>query len=215
MFGKIFDPQNTFWHWVGKVPAFLGLSLLWAVLCLPVITIVPSTIALFDAVTRNIRGDQPGIFSRFFHTFRNEFKRGIVLSLIWLVIAAIFGFGFIYLDAASRIDTSLENVLSGYTVLMVIPTAIFVWMVALESRFVYSLGQLLKNALMFALGYLKETLLIIIFFSVCIIACVFYIPLIFFIPATMMLLISFPVESVFKTLTNEAEEDVEAIEEAE
>jgi len=100
-------------------------------------------------------------------------------------------------------------------VLMVIPTAIFVWMVALESRVVYSLGQLLQNALMFALGYLKETLLIIIFFSVCIIACVFYIPLIFFIPATMMLLISFPVESVFKTLTNEAEEDVEAIEEAE
>ena len=50
MLNKIFDPQNAFWQFVGKAPHVLALSVCWFVLCIPIVTIVPATIALYDAM---------------------------------------------------------------------------------------------------------------------------------------------------------------------
>lgn len=205
MFKKVFDPQNSFWQWIGRSPYVLILSLLWFVMCIPIVTIVPATIALYDAVARNLRPDEKGIFRRYFRTFVKELKRGIVLSILWAVIAYLLTYSFQILELNAQTDPSYDTWTLVFQVTLMIPVGIFLWMVALESRFVYSFFGLLKNSLTFFFAYLPQTLLMVILFVAGFLACWFYIPLLFFMPALLMLLLSFPVESIFSKLIEEKE----------
>jgi len=53
-------------------------------------------------------------------------------------------------------------VIGAFQVLSLIPLAIFLWTVALESRFVYPFWQLHKNGVLFAFSYLPQTGLILL-----------------------------------------------------
>lgn len=205
MLNKIFDPQNAFWQFVGKAPHVLALSICWFVLSIPILTMVPATIALYDAVSRNLRPDIPGLYKRFFRTFVKELGRGILLSILWAIIVyfLLYGFGAIVLQAEN--DPNLETWSLVYQVSLMIPAGVFLWMTALESRFVYSFFGLLKNSLAFFFGYLPYTLVMLVIFVVCLLACYFVIPLTFFMPAILMLLLSFPVEKLFAKMIAEKE----------
>jgi uncharacterized membrane protein YesL len=200
---KIFDPQNSFWQWIGRAPYILILSILWFVMCIPIVTIVPATIALYDAVARNLRPDEKGLFRRYFRTFVKELGRGIILSIIWAVIAYLLTYSFQILEFNALTDPNYDTWTLVFQVTLMIPVGVFLWMVTLESRFVYSFFNLIKNSLTFFFAYLPQTLLMVILFIVGILACWFYIPLIFFMPALLMLLLSFPVESVFRKCMEE------------
>lgn len=205
MFNKIFDPQNKFWQTVGKAPFAFALSILWLLMSLPVITIVPATIALYDAVSRNLRPDEKGLFRRYFRTFVKELKRGIPLSILWAVIVWLLLCGVQALQNLAEADAAYNTWLTVYQVSLLIPTGIFLWMNALESRFVYGFFGLLKNSLTFFLAYLPQSLLMTVIFIVAVLACTIYIPLIFIMPVMLMLALSFPVESVFRKLMEEKE----------
>ena len=211
MFNKLFDPQNTFWHWVGKTPAVLVLSMLWFLMCLPIITIVPATAALYDAVSRNLRADEPGIFSRYFSTFVKELKRGIILSILTAAIAFLLFYVFQILEAYAQVDDAYSAWTLVFQVSLMLPVGVFLWMVTLESRFVYSFFGLLKNAFIFFFAFLPQTLLIVLLFVACIVLCWLYIPLLFFMPALMMLLISFPVEHIFRDMIAKREAQEQAL----
>lgn len=215
MFNKIFDPQNKFWQCVGKAPMVFGLSILWLLMCLPIITIVPATIALYDAVARNLRPDEKGVFARYFRTFAKELKRGIPLSILWAVIIWLLLCGLQALQTQAEADAAYGTWLTVYQVSLLIPTGIFLWMNALESRFVYSFFGLLKNSLTFFLAYLPQSLLMTIIFIVAVLSCIVYIPLIFVMPALLMLALSFPVESVLLKLIEAKETEKAPAEEAE
>lgn len=205
MFNKIFDPQNAFWQCVGKAPTVMALSILWLIMCLPIVTIVPATIALYDAVARNLRPDEKGTFARYFRTFVKELKRGIPLSILWAVIVWLLLCGLQALQIQAEADAAYGTWLTVYQISLLIPVGIFLWMNVLESRFVYGFFTLLKNSLTFFLGYLPQSLLMTLFFIVAVVACFVYIPLIFLMPALLMLALSFPVESIFRKLLEEKE----------
>ena len=197
MLNKIFDPQNDFWQFVGKAPHVLALSVCWFVLCIPIVTIVPATIALYDAVARDLRPDIPGIYKRFFRTFVKELGRGALLSILWAVITYLLWYGFAVIVWQAQTDPNMETWSLVYQVSLMIPVGVFLWTVVLESRFVYGFFGLLKNSLAFFFGYLPYTLVMLVITAVCLLACYFVLPLIFFMPAILMLLLSFPVEKLF------------------
>ena len=47
MFRQVFDPDNLFWRIMARGVDFVGLSIFWIALCLPVVTIGPATAALY------------------------------------------------------------------------------------------------------------------------------------------------------------------------
>lgn len=65
----------------------LIVSFFWIIFSLPVITLIPSTAALYHTTTKVIfgpgRGD--GVFKDFFNTFKENLKKGLILSLICAV----------------------------------------------------------------------------------------------------------------------------------
>lgn len=70
------------------------LSILWALVSTPLITIYPATIALMDTTNDwDLNGTTGRIWSHFFASFNTELKKKFLISLLWLVV-----FGSIYLN---------------------------------------------------------------------------------------------------------------------
>ena len=88
MFGNMFNPMNGFWRGLGRVCDLVGLSICWTVCSLPVFTVGAATAALYDAVFHGVRKGEMGDYSRFFHTFRDNFKTATVVTLPFLALAA-------------------------------------------------------------------------------------------------------------------------------
>lgn len=157
--GNFFDTENWFWRWIGKLPELIILSALWLLCCLPVITLIPATIALYDAIARCVRGDEGGTYRRFFRTLKQELKRGILLSLLW------FSLGFVlYCGYNAILSGGESNTVSAYSLVylisMVFPFATLCWLIPLESRFQYGFWQLHRNAALVAFGHLPSTVVI-------------------------------------------------------
>ena len=55
---QIFNPENFFWKCFDKMADVVGLSLLWFMCSLPVVTIGPAWAALYDAAAGCVRGGE-------------------------------------------------------------------------------------------------------------------------------------------------------------
>jgi len=157
MFSGLFDMDKPFWRWMGKLPDLVGLTLLFYLCCIPIITIIPAACALFDAVSRCTVPDVKGCFTRFFRTFYKELKQGIPLTLLFLtfLLVALMGKQIMQQNAP---DTQLAQIFS----LMYLLTYIFIsaylcWLVPLQSRYHHSFLHLLRNAFLFSIARLPGT----------------------------------------------------------
>ena len=75
---RAFDPHNGFWGGIARLVDVVGVSLLWIVCCLPVVTIGPATSALYLTTLRCIRQGESHTYGRFFRSFRQNLKVGIL-----------------------------------------------------------------------------------------------------------------------------------------
>lgn len=75
------------------VADFMILNILFILCCAPVITIGPAVSALYTITMREARHEGGYIFKPFFKAFKNNFKQAFLLSILYLIIGAIFAFG--------------------------------------------------------------------------------------------------------------------------
>lgn len=171
MFGGFFDMDKPFWRWIGKIPELIALSFFWYICCIPIITIIPASCALFDAISRYTMMDDKGSFRRFFRTFWKELKSGIPLTLFWLVIAAVtyFGDNIILYQAENNSTFQIISVVYRIMILMII--AYLGWLIPLQSRYYNNFVNLHVNALRFFLGRLPSTGLMLLITVLVVIVC--------------------------------------------
>ena len=75
------------------VADFMILNILFILCCAPVITIGPAVSALYTITMREARHEGGYIFKPFFKAFKNNFKQAFLLSILYLIIRAVFVFG--------------------------------------------------------------------------------------------------------------------------
>lgn len=172
MFNGLFDMDKPFWRWIGKIPDMVLLSLCWYLCCIPIITIIPASCALFDAVSRNLMLDEKGCYKRFFHSFVRELKQGIPLTIIWLIIGFLAFYGSYIVNAMAEVrpDFAILSIL--YLVIMIMTAGYLGWLIPLQSRYNQKLLGLHVNAFRFFLGRLPGTGLILLSAAVVIVACI-------------------------------------------
>ena len=201
MFGGIFDMDKPFWRWVGKIPDILILSLCWYVCSLPIITIIPASCALFDAVSRNLMMDEKGYLKRFFTSFVRELKQGIPLSILWGIIALIALYGNQIAVTLAASNSSMAIFLVLYQVMIILMVGYLGWLVPLQSRYNNTFIGLHINAMKFFLGRLPGTLLILFYTALVVVASIisaYTMWLIVFAPCLIAILHTFPVEKAFQ-----------------
>lgn len=75
---------------LNKMADLLLLNLLFLVCCIPVVTIGPALCALYRVSLRSIRYGDGYVVKEFFKGFKENFKQGIVVWIINLIIAVLF-----------------------------------------------------------------------------------------------------------------------------
>jgi uncharacterized membrane protein YesL len=162
--------ENPMLYWFSKIGDFCVLSVLWILLCIPIVTFVPASIALFDSVAHCIHGTEDGPTHRFFRTFKSELLKGILLSLVWLVIGGTLFYGFSILLHMGQENQAMAAYSLVYLFTMLIPLGILTWLIAVESRFHHSFFGLFRTAAIYAIGHLPTTIILLFILIVAIIA---------------------------------------------
>lgn len=202
---RIFDPNNLFFREVSHIVDVVGLSLLWLVLCLPVVTIPPATAAVYHTAVKGLRCGDPATFSRFLRSFRENLKQGLVISLVFVPLALVFYLGFNVMCAAPGTAQG-SFMLAIYVVAGLFMVGVFSYVFALLGRFRFTTGALFRTALQLALAHLPVTALVAVVNTagVCLSGLLLWPVLL--LPMLTALFTSFPLERVFAKYMEEPED---------
>ena len=149
--------QRGIFRWMGKLGAIVLLNLLWLLCCLPVVTVIPSCVAMYDCVVCCLHGDEDGVCRRFFATFKTVLLRGIGLTVLWLIIGALLFVGYQVLNMTAGENGLLQIYSMVYAGSMLLPVAVLAWLIPIEARFAQGFGELHKSAIRCAIIHLPTT----------------------------------------------------------
>ena len=176
----LFNPENKFWNFMGKVTDVAIMSILWLVTSLPVITIGAST-AAFYAYTLDAVGDYEGnVFTTYFSAFKENFKQ---CTLLWLMQLAALAFVIVNLYAAWHFYLVkgilglglLSLALCG--TLIVIGTGFYLYPIAVSYDF--PIKKVITDSFIMAMGNLHVTVSILVLFCIAAVG-IYYISGLFF-----------------------------------
>ena len=207
--GGAFDPKNDLWRTVSLVTDVCGLSFLWVVACLPVVTIGPATAALYFAVVRHVRRREDGAFRAFFRSFRMNLRQGVLATLIILLPAFLLQLGWRMCRTMAASASGGYGLLAFYSLLMVLPLGALMYLFPLLGRFTFSQGDLFRTAARLTLAHLPTSLCLVILFAVGAMLCLQFVLPLFFLPVLVTLASSLLLEKVFRRYAPELEEEEE------
>ncbi len=161
MLNSIFNPDNLFFRILARGVDLVGLSILWAMLCLPVVTIGPATAALYYTTVKVFRQGEEAGFRAYFRSFRGCLRRGIPATLICEGIWAVLALG--YLVMYENTSTALGAAMYvAYSIALIIPAGLVCYLCPLLGRFEFKLGALFRTAFTMTLRHLPSTCVIVL-----------------------------------------------------
>ena len=197
---RFFNAEAPLWKLLGSFGEIFLLSLMWFLGSVPVLTLGASSTALYDTIIHSIRKREDDIFTRYLHTFKNEFKLTVPCSLLWT--ALIGGLFFLYrtfTDSAGI--TPMVYVLSvALLCLQIFTLGVACWVFPLLSRFSFGFVSLNVAALKLAVVHPLRTAAIGLITAICLWLCVRFLLPVTFLPGLCMLLRSYLLEPVFEKL---------------
>ena len=96
---KLFDIDSPVMKALTKLTDMFFLSVLWFACCIPIITIGPATAAMYYITLKWAKQEEVKLGATFFRAFKENFKQGIALNLIFLIVGAVLFFDYVYMGA--------------------------------------------------------------------------------------------------------------------
>ncbi len=160
---QIFNPDNLVFRAIARLVDLVGLSLLWTMLSLPLVTAVPAAAALYHALYRVFRKkDDDRAFLLFLRSFRENLKQGVLAGLICLAAAWVLYLLYQWFYYAALLDSGVSALFVCFYVLLVIPLGMLCWLCPLLGRFSFPLGALFSTALKLVFAHLPSTLVMVL-----------------------------------------------------
>ncbi len=201
MFSNLLSPDNPIMQFITKLAYTTWLNILWFICCIPIVTIGPSTAALFYCCQQIVDDTEGNITSAFFKSFKMNMKQGIHISVILIALGSILavdGYVLYHLYTSSVFWTMLTAV---FIVACIIYFMILMYIFPLLARFHNTTFAMFKNALILSLRYLLCTILMaLIYFAMLLIVVRFYTPAIIFGMGTCAFLCSLLLSRIIRQL---------------
>ena len=89
------------YRWLEVATDFFLLNLMWLVACLPVVTIFPSTAAMFGVVRDWVRKKEGSLTRTFVARFRENFGQSLLIGVIWTVFGVALVLDFLVANQLS------------------------------------------------------------------------------------------------------------------
>ena len=193
--GNLFNMDNAFFRFMGKLFDVVALNLVFIIVCIPIVTIGPAISALYYASVKSIRRDRSYPVKEFFKAFKRDFRQSFIVGLILALAGTI-----IYVDIRFVIDfinndfTAMRYV---YLVIGMVISFISVYIFPLISRFSLKISEFFKLSFYLALRHLLTTVVsLILLFGGFVLVYISVGLALLFVPVVVNLLISIMLEKV-------------------
>ena len=131
------------------------LNLLWLVASLPVITIAPSTAAMFGVVRGWTRGKDVPTTGEFFSLFRENFGRSLAVGLVWVLLGAMLAVDFFLVGQMESFRRPLYVVFLAFALLYISAT---VYLFPVMVNYELDWKGVIKNSFLFSIARPLATL---------------------------------------------------------
>lgn len=169
---KIFGLDSPLIQFLNKVADLMWLNILTAICCIPVITIGASLTSAHYVALKMKRNEEGYIAKEFFKAFKMNFKQSTLIWLILLLIAAVIGADlYIMKKADLGIPEFFQVIIMAIGILVLFMA---VWVFPVQSKFVNTLGQTMKNAFSLSVIQIPKTLLMIVMYVAPPVLCIFF-----------------------------------------
>lgn len=195
----LFNMDNGFFRFMGKVCDMILLDILTLILCIPIVTIGPALTALFYVSMKIVRDEEGYVFRSFFKSFKQNFKQGFLLELAVIAAAAV-----LYVDLVVVNNWMAENnsilirllffALIGFTLLSVV-TSVYIFPIL--AKFDNPTKRILINSVMMAVKHLPNSVFMVIVVIAAGVSVYIYPILIFFVIGLAAFINSFVLRRIF------------------
>ena len=207
MFRNLLKPDSALMITMTQITDCIFLSLFWLLGCFPLVTAGASFAALYDSVYRAFRQGEKHSWQRFFHSFRQNWKAGLLPSVLFLAAAGAFAWGGVQLWNNAVYGNISWAVFSGGAFLMVVAVGVGSILFPMLSRFENPAGVLIANTLRLGLANLPLTAALGVLNTATVLLCMRYVFPLFFLPALSALISTLFIEPMFRPYMPEEETD--------
>lgn len=148
--GQLFHMDSPIMRFLGGMTDLIALNLIWLICCIPLITIGPSTAAMYCVARRITRKEYPSVLQAFFREFRANFRTSLLVSLALLLPAALAGAYLLAAVSGGLDGLPLVKYLSCLAAAVIASACSYAY--PLLALFDNSVGSTLKNALILPLA---------------------------------------------------------------
>lgn len=86
---RIFDMDNKFHVIMGKVADLIILNIVFMITCIPIVTIGPALIGLYEVTLKMVKNQESYIVKSYMQAFKANMKRGISVGIVVEIVALI------------------------------------------------------------------------------------------------------------------------------
>lgn len=159
-FRQLFDLTNPVWQFMSKLSDMMLLTILWALFSIPVITLIPSTIAMYTVADKvNIDSGSSTVrefITAFFKNLKSNFIPGLIILILFIVIITNTMF---YQSITADIAPFLLFLVIFIGVILY---SLLLYILPLKAMYTMSWKELILNTLMLSVKYLQWTLFLVV-----------------------------------------------------
>ena len=152
------------YRWLEVATDFFLLNLMWLVACLPVVTIFPSTAAMFGVVRDWVRGKDGSLTRTFITRFQGNLGQSLLVGAIWTVFGVALFLDFL---VANQLSYWAEIILKSVLVLVCTVYAFgSVYLFPVMVHYETDWKTVIKNSLLISIGRMPTTVVCLVFLVV-------------------------------------------------
>ena len=155
---QIFNPESKFSQFIYSITDYAKLGLVFLLFCIPGITAGAAAAAVMTVGMRIERGEAPTIFRPFWRAFKDNFRQGTVLTLLFMLLSGFLAADWYVLWQME--PTTLTRFLTALIfVLALLAGCLALWVFPTLARFSLTNRQIIHNAVIHTLSRFPQTLL--------------------------------------------------------
>jgi uncharacterized membrane protein YesL len=152
------------YRWFEVATDFFLLNLMWLVACLPLVTIFPSTAAMFGVVRDWVRHKEGGLVQNFVSRFKENFAQSLLIGAIWTAFGVALFLDFL---VAGQLTYWAGVVLKSALVLASTVYAFgSVYLFPVMVHYETDWKTVIKNSVLLSIGRLPTTVICLVLFAV-------------------------------------------------
>lgn len=158
--GHFFSSEGPLMTYLIKIRDWMFLSVLWLICSIPVITFGVSTTAMYYVTLKMAKNEEVPVMKSFFKSFKENFKQGVLLTLIVLIVGALLALDCLYF---SRVSGAKGAISTGvFCAVSVCFLVLVFYCFPFMAQFSNSVSGILKSAVVLAIRNLKRTGIILL-----------------------------------------------------